>query len=38
VAGDIGGAVKGNVIDLYFDTAAEVRAFGRQKRTVYVIE
>jgi 3D (Asp-Asp-Asp) domain-containing protein len=37
VAGDTGSAVKGNIIDLYFDSSSEVRAFGRQKRKVYIL-
>jgi len=37
IAGDTGGAVKGNVIDLYLDTTAEAINFGRQKRQVYIL-
>ncbi|NLL71818.1 MAG: DUF348 domain-containing protein [Epulopiscium sp.] len=37
-AEDIGGAVKGNIIDLYMDSHSQVRAFGRQKRKVYVLK
>ena len=34
---DTGGAIKGNIIDLYFDTIAECWAFGRRKATVYIL-
>ena len=34
-AEDIGGAVKGNIVDLYFDTFAECYQFGRRPCTVY---
>jgi len=37
IAGDTGGAIKGEVIDIYLDTTAEARAFGRQKRQVYIL-
>ncbi|OEH84749.1 hypothetical protein BHU72_07910 [Desulfuribacillus stibiiarsenatis] len=37
VAADIGGAVKGNKIDLYTATLREARTFGRQNVTVYVL-
>lgn len=36
-AEDTGGAIKGNKIDLYFDTEAECNAFGRRTITVYVL-
>ncbi|NLW23483.1 MAG: DUF348 domain-containing protein [Tissierellia bacterium] len=38
VAEDTGGAIKGNKIDLFFPTAAEVRNFGRRKVKVYILE
>lgn len=39
VVTDIGGAIKGNKIDLYFDTVEEVYAeWGKQEVDVYVIE
>lgn len=38
VAEDCGGGVKGNVIDIYFDTHEEAVEFGRQKAEVYVFE
>ncbi|WP_058485827.1 3D domain-containing protein [Defluviitalea phaphyphila] len=38
VAEDIGGAIKGNKIDLYFDTQEEADNFGRQTRKVYILE
>lgn len=38
IAGDTGGAIKGNKIDLFFDTAAEVRKFGVRNAKVYILE
>lgn len=38
VAGDTGGAIKGNKIDLYFDTHKEAINFGVKNVKVYVIE
>lgn len=38
VAGDTGGAIKGNKIDLFFNTADEVRKFGRRQAKVYILE
>lgn len=37
-AEDKGGAIKGNKIDLYFETAAQVRKFGRRTVKVYVLD
>lgn len=37
-AEDTGGAIKGNRIDLYFDTYNECINFGRRQCTVYVLE
>ena len=37
VAADIGGAVKGNVIDLYFDTHQECVNWGRRNKEIVVI-
>lgn len=37
VAGDTGGAIKGNKIDLFMDTTAECMNFGRRNITVYVL-
>ena len=37
VAGDTGGAVKGNKIDLYFGTRNECLQFGRRSAIVYVL-
>lgn len=37
-AEDIGGAIKGNIIDLYFDSFAECYQFGRRACTVYILE
>lgn len=38
VAEDTGGAIKGNKVDLYFETPTEVKNFGRRKVKVYVLE
>lgn len=38
VAGDTGGAIKGNRIDLFFNTSSECTNFGRQNTTVYVLK
>jgi len=35
---DTGGAIKGNIVDLFFDTLAECRTFGRRKCIVYILE
>ena len=38
IAGDTGGAIKGNKIDLFFETAREVNNWGVRKVKVYVLE
>ncbi len=38
VAADTGGAIKGNKIDLYFDTYRECINFGRRTMMVYILE
>ncbi len=38
VAEDTGGAIKGNKIDLFFNTAGEVKQFGRRKVKVYILD
>ncbi len=38
IAGDTGGAIKGNKVDLCYNTRAECYAFGRQSATVYILE
>jgi len=38
VAGDTGGAIKGNKIDLFFDTEKECLQFGRRSAIVYILE
>lgn len=38
VAEDCGGAIRGNMIDLYFDTVAECFEFGRRACTVYILD
>ena len=37
VAEDVGGAIKGNKIDLFFESASTVRSFGRRTVTVHVL-
>ncbi len=37
VAGDTGGAIKGNRIDLFLGSESECRAFGRRSMKVYII-
>lgn len=37
IASDIGSAIKGNLIDLYFDTSSEVKNWGRRKVRVYIL-
>lgn len=38
VAEDTGGAIKGNIIDLYFNTHAETVVWGRQQVRVYILK
>lgn len=38
VAADTGGAIKGNRIDLYFNSESECESFGRQGALVYILE
>lgn len=38
IAGDVGGAIDGNDIDLYFNSTSQVQQFGRQNKTVYVLQ
>ncbi|MDQ3699949.1 MAG: 3D domain-containing protein [Chloroflexota bacterium] len=38
IAGDTGGAIKGNRIDVYFPTYAEAVRWGRRTITVYILE
>ena len=38
VAEDKGGAIKGNKIDLFFESAEQVRQFGRRKVKVYILD
>lgn len=37
IAGDIGSAIKGNLIDLYFDTEAAVSKWGKKRVKVYIL-
>lgn len=38
IAGDTGGAIKGNKIDLYYNSRGECIQFGRRSATVYVLD
>lgn len=38
IADDIGGAIKGNRIDMAFETHREAMQFGRQQVTVYIVD
>lgn len=38
IAEDCGGAIKGNRIDIYFDTHQEALNFGKQKIDIYVVK
>lgn len=38
IAEDKGGAIKGNKIDLFFETATQVKNFGRRKVKVYILK
>ncbi|MDD4600598.1 hypothetical protein SDC9_37322 [bioreactor metagenome] len=38
IADDIGGAIKGNKIDLAFESRSEALQFGRQRMTIYILE
>ncbi|TFZ41424.1 DUF348 domain-containing protein [Soehngenia longivitae] len=38
IAEDVGGAIKGNKIDLFFETSWEVKNFGRRQVKVYILE
>jgi len=38
IAADIGGAIKGDLIDLYFDDVETVRAWGIKRVKVYILE
>ncbi|MBE7048520.1 MAG: hypothetical protein E7393_04025 [Ruminococcaceae bacterium] len=38
IAGDTGGAIKGNRIDLFYNTTSECYRFGRRMARVYVLE
>ena len=37
IAGDTGGAIKGNIIDLFYDTQLEAQNWGRRPVRVYII-
>lgn len=38
IAADIGSAIKGNLIDLYYDTSSQVSKWGRRNVVVYVLK
>lgn len=37
IAGDVGGAIKGNIVDLAFDTYREAMHYGRRQVKVYIL-
>lgn len=37
IAEDIGGAIKGNIIDVFFNSNSEARSWGRRSVTVYIL-
>ncbi len=37
IAADIGSAIKGNLIDLYYDSSAKVKKWGRRNVVVYIL-
>lgn len=37
IAEDVGGAIKGNIIDIYLNSRTETRAWGRRMVTVYIL-
>ncbi len=38
IAADTGGAIKGNIVDLYFDTYEECVSWGRRQINVYILQ
>ncbi|HCO18721.1 MAG TPA: hypothetical protein DIT39_03815, partial [Tissierellales bacterium] len=38
IAEDVGGAIKGEKIDLFFNSATDVRYFGRRDVKVYILD
>ena len=38
IAEDCGGAVKGNIVDIFFDTHEEALIFGRRVMTAYIVK
>ena len=38
IAEDTGGAIKGNIIDLFYESSETVRQYGRRDVIVYVLE
>ena len=38
VAEDCGGAIKGNIVDLWFPTYGDCRSWGRRNVTVYILD
>lgn len=38
VAGDTGGAIKNNRVDLFYNSASEARAFGMRNATIYILD
>ena len=38
IAEDVGGAIKGNIIDLFMDSSSETRSWGRRNVTIYILD
>ncbi|TCP65444.1 3D domain-containing protein [Baia soyae] len=38
IAADTGGAVKGNIVDVYFNSEAECQKWGRKNKKVYILD
>lgn len=38
IAEDVGGAIKGNIIDLFLNSSSETRSWGRRHVTIYILD
>ena len=38
IAEDVGGAIKGNIIDLFMDSSSQTRSWGRRNVTIYILD
>jgi 3D (Asp-Asp-Asp) domain-containing protein len=38
IAEDCGGAVKGKIIDIFFESHQEAKEFGRRKSNIFILE